>query len=125
MKSATIFLLFTTALLVACSYEKRLGIEKLEGFSKERKKQVLQQFAAGKAAYITHCSGCHNKTVNGKSIIPDISFQQADTYRVRFANNQHKSELGTETVTEKELDDIVVFFQYKKESGVAAFDKPQ
>ena len=92
-----------------------------EGFSKERKEQVLHQFAEGKQAYLTHCAKCHNKTVNEKEVIPDISFEQADTYKVRFANNKHKAELGTETITEHELDMIVIFFKYKKESGVKAF----
>lgn len=94
-----------------------------EGLSKERKQQLLEQFAEGKKAYLTHCSSCHNKTVNGKEVIPDISFEQADTYRVRFANSQHKAELGDETVTEKELDMIVIFFKYKKESGVKPFEE--
>lgn len=94
----------------------------IRGFTEERKKQVLQQFAAGKTAYLTHCGKCHNKTVNGKEVIPDISFQQADTYKVRFANNKHKSELAEEIITEHELDMIVIFFTYKKESGVKAFD---
>ncbi len=93
-----------------------------EGFSKERRQQVLQQFADGKKAYLTHCARCHNKTINGKEIIPDISFEQADTYRVRFANNQHKSDLTTDAVTEHELDMIVIFFAYKKQSGVKAFE---
>ncbi len=92
-----------------------------EGLSEARKKQVLQQFADGKKAYLSHCAACHNKTVNGKVVIPDISFEQADTYRVRFTNDKHKDELKTETVTEKELDNIVIFFKYKKESGVAPF----
>ena len=109
-------------IFIACSYEKKLGIDMPQGFTEERKKQVLQQFAAGKTAYLTHCGKCHNKTVNGKEVIPDISFQQADTYKVRFANNKHKSELAEEIITEHELDMIVIFFTYKKESGVKAFD---
>lgn len=108
-------------IFIACSYEKKLGIDMPEGFSKERKEQVLHQFAEGKQAYLTHCAKCHNKTVNEKEVIPDISFEQADTYKVRFANNKHKAELGTETITEHELDMIVIFFKYKKESGVKAF----
>jgi mono/diheme cytochrome c family protein len=115
------FLLIATVLLVACSYEKRLGIDMPQGFSDARKKQVLQQFADGKKAYTTHCAICHNKTVHRKEVIPDISFEQADTYRIRFANDKHKDELKTEAVTEKELDNIVIFFKYKKESGVAPF----
>ncbi len=96
-----------------------------EGFSTERRKQLLQEFAAGKTAYLTHCAKCHNKTVDGKELIPDISFEQADTYKVRFTNNQHKTELSTETVTEKELDMIVIFFKYKKESGLKPFEKEE
>ena len=94
-----------------------------QGFDKERKQQVLQQFAEGKKAYLAHCAGCHNKTINGKEIIPDISFEQAGTYKVRFVNNQHKTQLTSETVTEHELDMIVIFFAYKKQSGVKAFEK--
>ncbi|MES2848397.1 MAG: hypothetical protein V4685_05040 [Bacteroidota bacterium] len=112
-------------MFIACSYEKKLGIAMPEGFSKERRKQLLEQFAEGKTAYLTHCAKCHNKTVNGKELIPDISFEQADTYKVRFTNNQHKTELSTETVTEKELDMIVIFFKYKKESGVKPFEKEE
>lgn len=78
-----------------------------------------------KKAYLTHCAACHNKTVNGKAVIPDISFEQADTYRVRFTNNQHKTELREETVTEQELDMIVIFFAYKKQSGVKAFEEKE
>ena len=109
-------------IFIACSYEKKLGIDMPQGFTEERKKQMLQQFAEGKKAYLTHCAKCHNKIVNGKEVIPDISFQQADTYKVRFANNKHKSELAEEIITEHELDMIVIFFTYKKESGVKAFD---
>jgi cytochrome c553 len=112
-------------IFIACSYEKKLGIDMPQGFSKEREKQLLQQFAEGKKAYLTHCAKCHNKTVNGKEVIPDISFEQADTYKVRFANNKHKAELNTETVTEHELDMIVIFFKYKIESGVKAFAGPK
>lgn len=120
-----IFFIVSLCLLAACSYEKRLGIDMPEGFTSERRQQVLQQFAEGKKAYLTHCAGCHNKTVNGKEVIPDISFEQADTYRVRFANNQHKTELREETVTEQELDMIVIFFAYKKQSGVKAFEEKE
>lgn len=109
--------------VAACSYEKKLGIDMPDGFDKERKQQVLQQFAEGKKAYLTHCARCHNKTINGKEVIPDITFEQADTYRVRFANNQHKSELSAETVTEQELDMIVIFFAYKKQTGVPLFEE--
>lgn len=108
--------------IISCSYQKKLGIDMPEGFSKERKKELLVQFADGKKAYLSHCAKCHNKTIDGKDVIPDMTFEQVDTYRVRFTNSQHKSELSIETVTEKELDMIVIFFKYKKESGVAAFE---
>lgn len=94
-----------------------------DDIGKERKKQLVQQFTEGKQAYLSHCARCHNKTVNGKDVIPDIPFEQADTYRVRFANNQHKSEITESTVTEQELDMIVIFFTYKKQSGVQPFDE--
>jgi cytochrome c553 len=122
-RSLFIILILSLCIVAACSYEKKLGIDMPQGFSKERKEQLLQQFAAGKKAYTTHCARCHNKTIDGKDIIPDIPFQQADTYKVRFANNKHKEELGTESVTEHELDMIVIFFTYKKESGVKAFEE--
>ncbi|HOZ78595.1 MAG TPA: hypothetical protein PLY34_11405 [Ferruginibacter sp.] len=122
-RSLFISLIFLLCIVAACSYQKKLGIDMPEGFSKEREQQLLTQFAEGKKAYLTHCAGCHNKTVNGKQVIPDISFEQADTYRVRFANNQHKNELREETVTEQELDRIVIFFTYKKQTGVNAFDE--
>jgi len=115
--------LFLLWFVAACSYERKLGIDMPDGFDKERKQQVLQQFAEGKKAYLTHCARCHNKTINSKEIIPDITFEQADTYRVRFANNQHKSELSAETVTEQELDMIVIFFAYKKQTGVPLFEE--
>jgi len=120
-----IFFILLTCIFIACSYEKKLGIDMPKGFPDERKQQILLQFAEGKKAYLTHCAGCHNKTVNGKSIIPDIPFEQADTYKVRFANNKHKEELNTETVTEHELDMIVIFFAYKKQSGVKAFENAE
>lgn len=116
---AACFLLFVC---IACSYQKKLGIDMPEGFSTERKKQIVQQFAEGKKAYTTHCAGCHNKTIDGKELIPDISFEQADTYKVRFNNNRHKEALTSETITEQELDMIVIFFAYKKQTGVAAFE---
>lgn len=114
--------LLLLCIFIACSYEKKLGIDMPDGFSKERRKLLLSQFAEGKIAYTTHCANCHNKTVDGKEVIPDISFEQADTYKVRFVNNQHRSELSSDIVTEKELDMIVIFFKYKKESGIKAFD---
>lgn len=109
-------------ILFACSYEKKLGIDMPQGFSEERKRQLLQQFAEGKKAYLTHCAKCHNKTADGKEVIPDIPFEQADTYKVRFVNNKHKTALGEDAVTEQELDMIVIFFAYKKASGVKAFE---
>ncbi len=122
-RSLFVMLIVLLCIVAACSYEKKLGIDMPQGFSKERKGQLLQQFAEGKKAYITHCARCHNKIIDGKEIIPDISFQQADTYKVRFANNKHKAELGTESVTEQDLDMIVIFFTYKKESGVKVFEE--
>lgn len=118
----SLLFLVSLCIFIACSYEKKLGIDMPQGFNEERKQQLLQQFAEGKKSYLSHCAKCHNKTVEGKSLIPDISFEQADTYKVRFANNKHKAALGTETITEQELDMIVIFFQYKKESGVKAFE---
>jgi mono/diheme cytochrome c family protein len=117
-----IFLFSILFVFFACSYEKKLGIDMPQDFSEERKKQVLQQFAEGKKAYLTHCAKCHNKIVEGKEVIPDIPFEQADTYKVRFANNKHKAALKEDAVTEQELDMIVIFFTYKKESGVKAFE---
>jgi mono/diheme cytochrome c family protein len=122
MQRRTFFLFLILAGIVqACAYEKKLGIDMPEGFTADKKKVLMEQFAAGKKAYLTHCASCHNKTINDKSVIPDISFEQAETYKVRFSNNNHKTALKEETITEAELDAIVIFFKYKKASGVAPF----
>ncbi|MFM9911165.1 MAG: hypothetical protein ACKVOW_17630, partial [Chitinophagaceae bacterium] len=81
------------------------------------KKTFVKQFKQGIALYKITCSKCHNKTVDGKQIIPDFSLPQLMDYEMRIAP-EHGEQLTDRFITDDELARIIIFLRYKKKTGV-------
>ncbi len=78
----------------------------------------LERYNKGKALYKIICADCHNKKVNGKTIIPDFTPVQLDTYQHNFRqkNKEHGEKLTEKTMSENELDYIIYYLTYKKKN---------
>lgn len=81
------------------------------------KKSFEKKFKQGQVIYITTCGSCHNKTVNGKQIIPDFSLPQLLDYEMRMAP-EHGDKLTDRFISDQEMERVLIFLRYKKKSGV-------
>ena len=83
---------------------------------------VRTQFKAdcdkGKILYEINCAQCHNKSINGKSVVPDFNPEQLKGYEIRVANARHEESMPDEKVTAEELVYISTYLTYKKRSGI-------
>jgi hypothetical protein len=82
------------------------------------KKNFVKRWKQGQTLYNLSCSKCHNKTVNGKSVIPDFSLPQLLDYEMRIAYESHGEQLTDRFVSDEEMQRIILFLQYKKKTGV-------
>jgi cytochrome c553 len=81
------------------------------------KKSFQKQFKQGHIIYITTCGNCHNKTVNGKSVIPDFSLPQLMDYEMRISPD-HGDNLSDRFISDEEMQRVITFLRYKKKTGV-------
>lgn len=86
-----------------------------------------EHWRKGKVLYALNCAGCHDTLVNGRKVVPDFSLPQLLDYEMRYQYPAHDDRLREVDVSIAELDDIQVYLQYKKRSGVpvAPLPKPQ
>jgi mono/diheme cytochrome c family protein len=76
-----------------------------------------EQFHRGEKLYAMSCGGCHNKKVDGRTVIPDFSAPQLLDYEMRTQYPAHGERLHEAKVSKEELDDIQVFLLHRKPSG--------
>jgi len=72
----------------------------------------------GQALYNMVCAKCHNKVVNGKTIVPDWNQAQLIGYELRVLNSGHETGIPEENVSAEELGQIMTFLTYKKKNTV-------
>ncbi len=76
-----------------------------------------EQFHRGQKLYAVGCGGCHNKKVDGRTVIPDFSAPQLLDYEMRTQYPSHGERLHEAKVSKEELDDIQVYLLHRKPSG--------
>jgi len=112
----TALLLFVFA---ACAVHKQAEVM---DFPLEMAEPVRVQFREagekGRILYEMNCAACHNKTVNGKPVIPDFTADALKGYEIRVSNKMHEENMPDEKVTAEELGLISVFLTYKKKTGI-------
>lgn len=80
------------------------------------KVMYAQQCDKGYALWQKNCSGCHNKTVKRKEIIPDFKPEQLIGYALRVKNKKHEVNLPDSLVSEEDLSITMTFLSYKKKN---------
>lgn len=88
------------------------------------KKTFVTDFRKGHRIYLITCGSCHNKTVNGKEVIPDFSLPQLLDYEMRLYQ-EHGDTLTDRFVTDDEMQKVITFLRYKKPSGVLVRPGPK
>ncbi len=83
-----------------------------------QKAEFISFFEKGIIVYNTICAGCHNKLVNGETVVPDFSLPQLMDYEMRIQYPSHGDRLKESNLSALELDYVVHYLRYKKRSGV-------
>lgn len=130
-----IFALIIGIIAVACSTSKRtsnVGVAKDKPLvvrnydmpddsltmPTQQKKDFVESCERGIILYNTICASCHNKLIDGKSVVPDFSLPQLMDYEIRIQYPSHEDRLKENNLSVQELDDVVNYLRYKKKSGV-------
>jgi mono/diheme cytochrome c family protein len=108
-------------LLPRCGAQKEMAFDYPPNITADSQQVFVQHFKKGHVLYESNCARCHTQDVNGHKVIPDFSLPQLLDYEMRFQYQAHEEPLKETRVSVQELDDIQVFLQYKKPSGVPAF----
>jgi len=82
------------------------------------KADYVKQWQKGKVLYEMNCSGCHSRTVKGRTVVPDFTADQLQGYEIRVQNEKHEEKLPDEKVSSEELVLISTFLLYKKRNTV-------
>jgi cytochrome c553 len=129
MKTVTMFRIVLTGLFclmigrtvysqkVAPSKLPKIEFDYPDDIADTAKKNFEKKFRQGHSIYVMTCASCHNKTVNGKSVIPDFSLPQLMDYEMRMAP-EHGEQLTDRFITDEEMQRVIIFLRYKKRSGV-------
>lgn len=115
-------MVFSIALFMQCSSQKQPKVT--YSFPAIMTKPVRDHYTAicekGRVLYEINCAGCHNKKVNGKTVIPDFSEAQMLGYALRVLNAEHEKALPEENITPEELGFINTFLMYKTRNTTTA-----
>lgn len=83
-----------------------------------QKAEFVSFYEKGIIVYNTICASCHNKLVNGQTVVPDFSLPQLMDYEMRIQYPSHGDRLKESNLSALELDYVVHYLRYKKRSGV-------
>lgn len=120
---AILALISTAGTILPCVAEKKSKEQKIAyEFPAAMAPAVQADFTKecdkGQALYNLACAHCHNKIVNGKTIVPDWTQAQLVGYELRVLNAKHESGIPEENVSAEELGYIMTFLTYKKKNSV-------
>ena len=120
--AAILALLVTAGMILPCLAEKKKKEQKVAyefptAMAPAIQAEFTKECDKGQALYNMACAHCHNKIVDGKTIIPDWTPAQLVGYELRVLNSKHESGIPEENVTAEELGQIMTFLTYKKKSG--------
>lgn len=105
---------------IACVTQKKVEYDLPVGMNPEVLPNFLERFNKGKALYKIICADCHNIKINGKTVVPDFTAAQLDTYKRNFrqTNKEHSEKLTEKSMSENELDYIIYYLTYKKRNTI-------
>lgn len=120
---AILALIITAGIILPCVAEKKGKEQKVsyefpEAMAPAIQAEFSKECDKGQALYNLACAHCHNKVVDGKTIIPDWSQSQLIGYELRVLNSRHESGIPEENVSAEELGQIMTFLTYKKKNVV-------
>ncbi len=67
----------------------------------------------GRVLYDLNCAKCHNKTVKGKSVIPEFTVARLEAYKILFMNPEHQKNIAPNKMSMDELLDVTTFLTYR------------
>jgi len=105
---------------IACVTQKKVEYDLPVGMNPEVLPNFLERFNKGKALYKIICADCHKIKINGKTVVPDFTAAQLDTYKRNFrqTNKEHSEKLTEKSMSENELDYIIYYLTYKKRNTI-------
>ena len=98
--------------------DQKIPYEFPDAMSPTVREQFSKECGKGQALYNLSCAGCHNKVVNGTTIIPDWTSAQLVGYELRVLNSKHETGIPEENVSAEELGYIMTFLAYKKKNTI-------
>jgi mono/diheme cytochrome c family protein len=90
-----------------------------DSVNESSRKAFEKNIKDGKALYIISCAVCHNIKEGRKEIIPDFSLPQLMDYELRIGYPEHQDRLKDTKITDEEMNKIVLFLRFKKNSGIS------
>ena len=123
-KHSYVILIASTIVLQQCATSKEAPYTFPEANHTDVRGDFTVQFERGEVLYRSSCGGCHNKHVEGRTVIPDFSLAQLLDYEMRMQYPSHGQRLHESKVSKEELDDIQVFLRYRKPSGYPVAPPP-
>jgi hypothetical protein len=81
------------------------------------KADFVKTYNKGHILYNINCAKCHNKTQEGKQVIPDFSLPQLMDYEIRIQYPDHQDPMRETNLSQEELDQVITFLRYKKRNS--------
>lgn len=122
MKSRIVYLIVGLAVLThmmpshAEKKQAKVSYEFPDAMAPAVREAFTKECDKGQALYNIACASCHNKIVNGRTIVPDWTSAQLVGYELRVLNQNHETGIPEERVTAEELGYIMTFLTYKKKN---------